>query len=79
MTRKGTNLAPPGFGACEKHNMRMKEENLEKDDKLKDKQVLQLLKTQQRKRKGKFKMKVMNTSTWVYKLQKHNKVIIRPT
>jgi len=54
VTRKGTNLAPPGFGACEKHNMRMKEENLEKNDKLKDKQVLQLLKTQQRKRKGKF-------------------------
>ncbi len=48
MTRKGTNLAPPGFGACEKHNMRMKEENLEKNDKLKDKQVLQLLKTQEK-------------------------------
>jgi hypothetical protein len=29
----------------------MKEENLKKDDKLKDKQVLQLLKTQQRKRR----------------------------
>ncbi len=29
------------------------EENLEKDDKLKDKQVLQLLKTQQRKKKTK--------------------------
>jgi hypothetical protein len=32
----------------------MKEENLEKDDKIKDKQVLQLLKTQQRKKRGKF-------------------------
>ncbi len=38
------------FWSSWKHNMRMKEENLEKEYKLKDKEILQLLKTQQSKK-----------------------------